>query len=258
MSSRERTCPVNDANQSHTTERTPESDFLFIDALRFLKDRYQQQSIRNLQSLFVVSHLAREKGLTVSEAELQSAADDFRRLQGLESASATLEYLQVNNLTIRDFEFLLEHQILFEKLKQALCTADAVQETFARNVELFEVVELRALEFESDEDAEEFFQALVSGTVDFPDSPSREDNCVPKGARMVEVGLATRSDLAPEVASRVFIEEDREFIGPVKSAGKSWIYQIVIPRQAQINDTIYTICEDLLMLDLISGSFPEH
>jgi hypothetical protein len=80
---------------------------------------------RNQDWTKLVARQATEAGLTVTDAELQAAADAFRRLHGLTSAAATTAWLSHQGRTLEDFEQSLEADLLTEKLKEYL-TRDGV------------------------------------------------------------------------------------------------------------------------------------
>src|SRR5262245_58731812 len=65
----------------------------------------------------VVQEHARQAGLSVSAAELQAAADVFRRGHGLSSAADTDAWLTSQGLSVEDFEASLEEPLLAAKVK---------------------------------------------------------------------------------------------------------------------------------------------
>src|SRR5262245_15805560 len=78
----------------------------------------------------LVQGQARQAGLSVTAAELQAAADAFRRAHALHTASATRAWLGGQGLTADDFAAGLEECLLAAKLKQHQ-TADKADEYFS-------------------------------------------------------------------------------------------------------------------------------
>ncbi len=64
----------------------------------------------------IASLLVSRAGWTVSTAELQAAADAFRRRLGLESAERTREWLAAQGLSLREFEAALERRLVSVRL----------------------------------------------------------------------------------------------------------------------------------------------
>src|SRR5262245_43442842 len=67
------------------------------------------------ESLLLVH--ARATGLTVNDADLQSAADRFRYRNGFTTAEQTHRWLSQEGLTIEDFEASLERELIVAKFK---------------------------------------------------------------------------------------------------------------------------------------------
>jgi parvulin-like peptidyl-prolyl isomerase len=68
---------------------------------------------------------ARQAGLSATAEELQTAADDFRRRNGLHSAGDAHAWLAGRGLSVDDFEASLEQDLLAAKLRQHLTAAEA-------------------------------------------------------------------------------------------------------------------------------------
>jgi len=73
---------------------------------------------------------AGEKGLTVSDAELQQASDAWRTVNGLLNASDTNMWLENSGLTIDKYEAYLETNLLIFKFKQALASEARIEKIF--------------------------------------------------------------------------------------------------------------------------------
>ena len=67
----------------------------------------------------------------------------------------------------------------------------------------------------------------------------------------------TRGDLTKEAAAEVFADDVSEFVGPVESEGKYWVYHILLPKRAELNKNVYVICEDLIVQELLRQKHTE-
>lgn len=228
-----------------------EYPFAFWKAGLLLRQSKDRSLIHNMVDLLLVVYYAKEKGLTVSEGELQRAADCFRHIQGLHDAAETQTYLKKIGLELIDFELMLEFQLLYNKLKQSLSSVDVVQEVFAENLHLFEFVELAALSFSSSNEAKDFLHELSKEKPASPDQPLDQSDNLKVETSWVFMDFATRADLPKEAATKIFTGDSPRFVGPVETDGKYWIYHILRPKQAEVNEDVYAICEELIIQNFL-------
>jgi hypothetical protein len=93
--------------------------------------------VREALAAQLVQEQARQAGLSVTDEELQTAADDCRRRYGLHSAADTQAWLSGRPLSADDFEAALEQDLFAVKLRQHL-TGSAVDGHFAAHQAGFE------------------------------------------------------------------------------------------------------------------------
>jgi hypothetical protein len=79
----------------------------------------------------LVVKAAAEKGLVVSDEELQKASDAWRTVNGLLSASDTSKWLEDSGLTMEKYETYLDDNLLIFKFKQALASAVQIEKMFS-------------------------------------------------------------------------------------------------------------------------------
>lgn len=63
---------------------------------------------------------ARERGISVSDEELQDAANTFRQANGLQRAEDAQAWLNERGLDLEEFEELIEENVLISRLKDQL------------------------------------------------------------------------------------------------------------------------------------------
>ena len=68
----------------------------------------------------ITAEAARKRGIKVTGAELQRAADTFRAVKDLSKANDTERWLKVTGITVAVLEDYLETNILISKFKDAL------------------------------------------------------------------------------------------------------------------------------------------
>lgn len=77
-------------------------------------------SLREVVVRKITVEAAKKRGIKVSTAELQNAADAFRAVNDLSKASDTSRWLKSNGISLEVLEEYLETNILMSKFKDAL------------------------------------------------------------------------------------------------------------------------------------------
>jgi len=75
---------------------------------------------RDLTIQKITATAARKAGLKVSDKELQTAADEFRRKNGLHKAGDIKAWLKATKISLEQFENFFEFSLLAEKFKDQL------------------------------------------------------------------------------------------------------------------------------------------
>ena len=232
-------------------QRYFEKPLLFWNAVRLVKEKKDRPSIEALIECILVHVLAKQRKLSVSDIELQRAANWFRSALGLKTAADTFAFLKDEGLDVADLESMLETQLLYHKLRLSICSADSVQNVFASNLRMFEVVELACLSFDAEDEAEAFYQRLGKDRARFPEPAENSSDGLSGKPCSIYKGLVSRTDLDPEIAVRVFADDAGEFVGPMEIESRFWIYHILLPKRVALDETVYGVCEELLLHDFL-------
>lgn len=89
--------------------------------IKYLKlSRQIPNVIREINRQKIIKETAKDKNITLSELELQKAADRFRLQNDLVSSKATLDWLTKYHLSVEEFEELIYNNSLYFKLAQHL------------------------------------------------------------------------------------------------------------------------------------------
>ena len=155
----------------------------------------------------VIQEHARQAGLAVSAAELQAAADAFRRRHGLSSAADTHAWLKGQGLSVDEFKASLEGPLLAAKLRQHL-TALQVDEYFSTHRADFDELQLARVLVERDDLARE----LASQVRD--EGRALEEVAGEQGLPVVHRRLLRR-DLGGPLAEALASTQPGELVGPV-------------------------------------------
>lgn len=129
---------------------------------------------------------------------------------------------------------------------RAGCDAESVQRVFATNLAFFETIEVAGVPFDDRAAATKLRHELCDGRADFPSPIPENPEILEEPAVSGYFGLVTRADLPPEFAEALFRNGVGEIVGPVAYDGRYWVFQILMPKRAEINRVIYEHCETLI------------
>lgn len=187
------------------------------EALRSMKLSNRLWALESSLEDMVVEDRAKQQGLSVTDEELQTAADDFRRQRGLHSAAETEKWLEQAGLSLEDFEQMLERQLLREKLKAQAIPDDAVERYFAENRQSFESAELSQFHVGTQGKAEELLAQIEDEGADFAELVAQHGTDEAARNSGGRVGQVNRKALSPEVEGVVYGARAGEVVGPVQT-----------------------------------------
>lgn len=172
----------------------------------------------------VLTDTARAWGVTVTDAQLQQAANRFRAANGLADAAATKAWLAAADWTRADFEDFLEREVLAEVLPAKLF-ADQGAAYFADRGADFARVTFVVASLPTDAAAQEVTSQVTNDGADMA--------TVAPGARTVTMW---RGGLPAAEATALFAATPGELVGPFPSAGGFRLYQLVKTEAADLTD----------------------
>ncbi len=116
----------------------------------------------------IIAQQAQQLGIEATAQELQVAADLLRKNQKLDTAEATLKWLKINFLSVDDFEKIVIHKLITEKLAQHLF-GDRVEHYFHQNTLEYGGATIYEVVLDNRELAMEIFYSLQEGDLNFAD-----------------------------------------------------------------------------------------
>lgn len=210
-----------------------------LDDLLFqLKTNLNQTVIDNTIHAILVRKTAQESGITVSDADLQQASDDFRKKAGLLTARETTEWIAQHGLTLDEFERKIEHDLLVERVQQRLASPDAQKKVFAQNILDFEQVKIARIVVNDANLAREIRAQIDDGEADFAVLAQKYSTDKATAEKGGFVGYVNRRDLPNEVDVAVFAEGASGVLGPIASQKSYWLIKILEPKKADVNDPL--------------------
>ncbi|HVS81107.1 MAG TPA: peptidylprolyl isomerase [Pyrinomonadaceae bacterium] len=175
--------------------------------LRFVQDAVDAELIRQA---------AEQRGIEVSDEELQQAADDFRAERELHDVKATDAWLTANHLSFEDWEVLLEGQIIRNKLRKML-TAGRVEQRFTEQRLSFDAAAVSRIVLKEEGIARELRAQIVEDGADF--HTMAREHSIEEATRLAGgyVGLMHRSEMEAAMEAAVFGAQPGRIVGPIKT-----------------------------------------
>jgi parvulin-like peptidyl-prolyl isomerase len=186
----------------------------------------------------IIAQQAQQLGIETTVQELQVAADLLRKNQKLDTAEATLKWLKTNFLSVDDFEKIVVHKLITEKLAQHLF-GDRVEYYFHQNTLEYGGATIYEVVLDNRELAMEIFYSLQEGDLNFADVAHQYIPDSEHKRRGGYLGTVNRQQLRPEISAAVFAAKPPQLIEPVVTAiGVHLIYVEKI-NQAKLDDLLH-------------------
>ena len=201
--------------QEQTALLVDDEAFSVADLLRQAKWRGETGFVQAAADAALIRRAARERGIAVSDEELQRAADAFRAERELYAAADLHRWLGERGLGFADWERMLEEERIAEKLREALIDGE-VERCFAERRLGFDAATISHLVARDRDAAAELRLQVVEEGADFHRLARRhsiDDETRPMGGFL---GLVRRADLDAIAAAAVFGAEPGSVAGPLK------------------------------------------
>lgn len=220
----------------HLTAITIDGEAISLsEVLRLAKWRRELDFMRHATDARLVRQTATERGITISDDELQHAANDFRSRHDLLDAASTKKWLAKNHLSVEDWESCLEHEIIERKLRDAL-TGSKVEQHFAENRLAFESATISRLVVQVEDIARELRLQITEDEMDF--HQLARENSIDDATKLAGgyVGIVRRADLEASIEAAVFGAQPRRVVGPFKTDAGWCLVKVEARHPAMLDD----------------------
>ena len=173
----------------------------------------------------VIEETAREHGISVSDEEIQTEAEEFRRSNRLESAASTLAWLDDELITPDEWEQGIYHRLLARKLAEHLFQKEA-DKHFSQNKIDFDLVSLYKITLPSESIAYEVFYQLEEREVSFFEAAYLYDISEENRLNCGFQGKVSRWNLLPELAPHILGASPGDIIHPLEIGGSYSIFMV--------------------------------
>jgi parvulin-like peptidyl-prolyl isomerase len=165
----------------------------------------------------LIASAARQQGITPSAAELQQAADNFRRELKLMKAADTHHWLAANQLTVEDLENKVERDLLHRRLAERVITQDQVRRHFAEHRTEYDRARLAHIVTAKEGVAREIQSQILEEGASFADLARKHSLDAASKQHGGSLGIVARKSLSPAVESLIFNAQAGDVVGPVKT-----------------------------------------
>lgn len=187
------TANYSDVNRVSATEIT-----------RYLKLNLKiPRALKAIANQKIIEQTAITEDISITEQELQIAADRFRFDHNLMSSQATVDWLNKYCLSVTEFEELIKNQLLAQKLAQHLFANRVEAYFYAHQLDYYQAViyEVILSDFNL---AMELFYAAQEQELSFWDLAHQYIQDKELRRRSGYLGKKNRGQLLPEIAAAVF------------------------------------------------------
>lgn len=235
-----------------TAARLGETPISLQSLLHTMKITDRLSDFRHAADDLLIQSAAEREGITPSDDELQTEADNMRAALGLHEAEATHRWLASRGMTEDDFETYLLRIVSARRLKQKL-TDGKIEAYFMEHRPAFDAARISRLAFGGEDAARQALDQLKSGDTTVAELagrfPADASEAPSDGA-----GFVLRMHMDPALAAAVFRASQDQVVGPVQArTGAYELAQVHEVRRGELDDRTSALVQDLLFGVWIRG-----
>lgn len=203
----------------------------------FLSGR-SQQVLMEVMKAREVRKKAVELGLSVSDEELQAFCDNYRKVRGLSSRQATLEFFKTAGITEDDFEAHCEAVLLAHSLKEYLAGAEQIEQVFVENRAEFDRARVSMIRVQDRNLANEIFLQATEDGEDFHALARKFSTDEATKYAGGYLGEAARNAFSVPVSSKIFNASAGDVLGPLPGDGFFVLFLVEEVIKAELTEAV--------------------
>jgi foldase protein PrsA len=159
---------------------------------------------------------AESQSLSISDEELQRAADEMRYDRGLKTSAQTLEWVSAHGQTLESAQTEVEALLRRNRIAGRIPESE-IESFYRERAADLEFVLLFSIRVAGEEEAEALVERLRAGE-QFPALAAAHSADPASRAAGGWVGKLRRGEVAPEIGDAVFGAEPGSIVGPIRTA----------------------------------------
>ncbi|WP_414530922.1 peptidylprolyl isomerase [Nodularia chucula] len=208
------------------------------DIIRSLKLSSQVPGlVEAIASQKIITAAAQEAGITVTPEEIQEEGDKLRLAKKLIKAEDTLTWLEKHHLSVNEFEELIHHQILTQKLANHLFAPQVERHFYQHQIDYVTAITYQIILDDRDL-ALELFYAVEEGEVSFPEIARLYIQDPELRCNYGYQGRQHRKDFRTEIAAPVFAATPPEMIKPIETLKQVYLIWVEEISQPQLDEQL--------------------
>jgi parvulin-like peptidyl-prolyl isomerase len=202
---------------------------------------------------------AKQHGVVVTAEDIQTRADQFRRIRSLHRAADMNNYLDALNVSLDEFEVFITDTLYQEKMLEQVGTDDAIDEYFKLNSPRFDSIEVSHIVLDTEGKAKEMISYLTDDPESFAEM-AREHSLADTRDDGGVIGRVLRGQLKADIEAKVFNANPGDLLGPFPAADGSQfeIFSVTAKHPATLDEDVAGEIRRLLREDWLIARAQEH
>jgi len=204
-------------------------------------------------------HAARKHGITITDADIQERADQFRRVRGLHRAADMNQYLDSIKVNLDEFEAFITDSLYQEKMLEQVGSDGEIEAYFSMNSPKFDAIEVSHILLDDEGKAKEMISYLRDDPNAFGEMAREHSIADTKGSGGV-IGKVLRGALKPDIEAKIFNAAVGELLGPFPSPDRSCfeIFAVTAKYPAVLDAEVASEIKRLLREEWLMTRAQEH
>lgn len=202
---------------------------------------------------------AKKHGIVVTGDDIQTRADQFRRVRALHRAADMNNYLDALGVSLDEFEVFITETLYQEKMLEQVGTDSAVEEYFKLNSPKFDSIEVSHILLDTEGKAKEMISYLNDDPDSFADM-AREHSLADTREEGGVIGRVLRGQLKTDIEAKVFNASPGDLLGPFPAADGTFyeIFAVTAKHPATLDEDVKGEIRRLLREEWLMARAQEH
>jgi parvulin-like peptidyl-prolyl isomerase len=196
---------------------------------------HDEDFLKNTVDILLLRQYAARTGVTVSDDELQLAADELRYDRNLESVEKTHQWMKSRNQTPLSLQTAVEDMLRRNKVRSAIPDVELAK-YFAEHQSQYQTVQLYSIRVSSKDKASELLSQIQDSGANFHALAMEHSEDEKTRHLGGYVGNLARGEMTGEIEAAVFAAKPGQVIGPVKTDNGYNLFKVASVNKPTFDD----------------------